>query len=143
MKILLLNGPNLNLLGIREPEIYGRGKLTHVETELKDFFQDNDHQLVTIQSNYEGELIDFLHKNMDAAFAIINAGALTHTSIGLHDAFAGTSIPFVEVHISNVYAREAYRHLSYLSSLASGSIVGCGLHGYRLAAEIIVKRIEY
>lgn len=142
MKILLMNGPNLNLLGKREPEIYGQKTLDDIENELTDLFRGESGELVSYQSNHEGELIDFLHANMDADYAIINPGGLTHTSVSLRDAFAGTAVPFVEVHISNVHARESFRHHSYLSPIAAGVIVGCGIDGYFLAANLIVSRLK-
>ena len=98
-------------------------------------------QLASFQSNHEGELIDFLHENSSSDYAIVNPGAFTHTSIALRDAFASVAIPFIEVHISNVYAREEFRHHSYLSPIASGCIVGCGTAGYRMAAELVVRRL--
>jgi len=139
---LLLNGPNLNLLGQREPDVYGHTTLADVENDLKRVFQERSHELIVFQSNHEGQLIDFLHQNADAAYAIINPGGLTHTSISLRDAFAGTTIPFIEVHISNVHAREEFRHHSYLSGIASGVIVGCGIRGYKMAADLILHRLE-
>ncbi len=142
MKILLLNGPNLNLLGKREPEIYGNKTLKDIEQDLESFFASKSHSLSSFQSNHEGRLIDFLHENMDAGYAIINPGGLTHTSVSLRDAFSGTAIPFIEVHISNIHAREEFRHHSYLSSIAAGSIVGCGIYGYQLAADLVIKRLE-
>lgn len=142
MKILLLNGPNLNLLGKREPDIYGSTTLLHVEDDLKSLFQSHSLELVCFQSNHEGYLIDFLHDNTDAAYAIINPGGLTHTSVALRDAFSGTGIPFIEVHISNIHSREAFRQHSYLSDIAEGVIAGCGVHGYRLAADLIIQRLN-
>ena len=142
MKILLMNGPNLNLLGQREPEVYGKETLDDVENNLKDFFQDKGAELICFQSNHEGQLIDFLHGHKDASYVIINPGGLTHTSVSLRDAFSGVDLPFIEVHISNVHAREEFRHHSYLSGIASGVIVGCGVHGYRMAADLISKRLE-
>ncbi len=142
MKILLLNGPNLNLLGQREPEVYGYTTLVDVENSLQEFFKTRDLELLCLQSNHDGHLIDFLQQHRDAAFAIINPGGLTHTSVSLRDAFAGTAIPFIEVHISNVHAREEFRHHSYLSGIASGTILGCGVHGYQLAADIISRRLK-
>jgi len=139
--ILLVNGPNLNLLGKREPDVYGSQSLSDIETETSTFLQSHGCRLTTFQSNHEGELIDFLHNHADADYLIINPGGLTHTSVVLRDALAGTEIPFIEVHISNVHARESFRHHSYLSAIASGIIIGCGVQGYRLAAELIVQRV--
>ncbi len=140
MKILLINGPNLNLLGKREPEIYGDQTLSDIERKLKEIFAAKSHELICFQSNHEGNLIDFLHDNMSADYAIINAGGLSHTSISLRDALVSAAIPFIEVHISNIHAREEFRNQSYLSAIADGIIVGCGTEGYRLAAELIIQR---
>ncbi|MBU2513953.1 type II 3-dehydroquinate dehydratase [bacterium] len=142
MKILLLNGPNLNLLGNREPDIYGSKTLKDIEGELESLFASKSHTLHSFQSNHEGQLIDFLHDNRDAGYAIINPGGLTHTSVSLRDAFSGTAVPFIEVHISNIHAREEFRHHSFLSSIAAGVIVGCGIQGYHLAADLVIKRLE-
>jgi 3-dehydroquinate dehydratase-2 len=142
MKILLLNGPNLNWLGKREPDVYGHATLADIERDLREFLQSKSHTLHCCQSNHAGILIDFLQEQADAAYAIINPGGLTHTSVALRDAFAGTAVPFIEVHISNVHAREEFRHHSYLSAIAKGVIVGCGVFGYRLAAELVVNRLE-
>ena len=141
MKILLINGPNLNLLGSREPEVYGYTTLKDIESDIRALLSQQGFQLASFQSNHEGELIDFLHENSSSDYAIVNPGAFTHTSIALRDAFASVAIPFIEVHISNVYAREEFRHHSYLSPIASGCIVGCGTAGYRMAAELVVRRL--
>ena len=140
--ILLVNGPNLNLLGKREPDIYGSTTLPDIEKATADFFKEHGYRLTTFQSNHEGALIDFLHENAGADYLIINAGGLTHTSVSLRDALSGTQIPFIEVHVSNIHAREPFRHHSYLSDIAAGVIVGCGVLGYRLAAELIVQRVS-
>ncbi len=142
MKILLMNGPNLNLLGQREPEVYGKTTLDDVEKSLAAFFQTKGAELICFQSNHEGYLIDFLHEHKDASYVIINPGGLTHTSVSLRDAFAGVDLPFIEVHISNVHAREEFRHHSYLSGISSGIIVGCGVYGYRMAGDLIAQRLE-
>ncbi len=141
MKILLINGPNLNLLGNREPEIYGEKTLSDIEKEVTRLFESHSHELICFQSNYEGAIIDFLHNNLSADYTIINPGGLSHTSVSLRDALVGAAIPFIEVHISNIHAREEFRHQSYLSSIADGIIVGCGVDGYRLAAELILRRL--
>jgi len=140
-KILLVNGPNLNLLGGREPDIYGSQTLEGIEAETGAFLDGHGCQLFAFQSNHEGELIDFLHRNADADYLIINPGGLSHTSVALRDALTGTEIPFIEIHISNIHTRESFRHHSFLSAVADGVIVGCGVQGYRLAAELIVQRI--
>jgi len=135
--VLLLNGPNLNLLGTREPAIYGARTLADIERELAQMAKDNGVRLQCFQSNHEGALIDRVQaaavEGVD--FIIINAGALTHSSIGLRDALAGVAIPFVEVHLSNIYQRESFRHVSLLADKAVGSIVGLGAAGYRLALD--------
>ena len=132
MKILVINGPNLNLLGRREPDIYGNRSFEDFFGELEAAFPDVEMEY--FQSNHEGAILDKLH---DAGFTadgiVLNAGALTHTSIALGDAVAAIAAPVVEVHISNVHRREAFRHHSYLSAPCVGSIVGLGLEGYRLA----------
>jgi 3-dehydroquinate dehydratase II len=135
--ILVLNGPNLNLLGTREPAVYGRASLADIERELAQVAAGLGVTLQTFQSNHEGALIDRLHaaRTDGTDFIVINAGAFTHTSIALRDALAAVGIPFVEVHISNVYRRERFRHRSLLSELAVGAIVGLGPIGYRLALE--------
>lgn len=140
--ILLVNGPNLNLLGKREPEIYGSTTLSDIETQTAAYFKEYGCSLTAFQSNHEGKLIDFLHENAHADYLIINPGGLTHTSVALRDALAGTAIPFIEVHISNIHAREPFRHHSYLSDIAAGVIAGCGVQGYRLAAELVVQRVQ-
>ena len=135
--ILLLNGPNLNLLGSREPAVYGTQTLPEVEAELTSLAHGQGVRLQFFQSNHEGALIDRIHAARDEGvdFIIINAGALTHTSIGLRDALAGVALPFVEVHLSNIYQREEFRHTSLLADKAIGAIVGLGPAGYRLALE--------
>ena len=142
-RILLLNGPNLNLLGTREPDIYGRDSLQTIEARLKTTARDRGHDLVALQSNAEHELIATIHasKKQDVAFVIINPGAFTHTSIALRDAFLGVAVPFIEVHLSNVFARESFRHHSYLSDIAVGCIVGLGPIGYELALEAACARL--
>ena len=134
-KILLLNGPNLNLLGTREPEVYGHTTLADIERELKQQAKAAGARLTAFQSNHEGALIDRIHqaRTEGAGWIIINPGGLTHTSVALRDALSGVAIPFIEVHISNIHRREAFRHHSYLSDVAQGSIVGLGTSGYRLA----------
>jgi 3-dehydroquinate dehydratase II len=142
-RILLLNGPNLNLLGTREQGIYGTATLPDIERKLAGSARTKGHELVAAQSNAEHELIGKLHasKSDGVAFVIINPGAFTHTSIALRDAFLGVSIPFIEVHLSNVFARETFRHHSYLSDIAVGCIVGLGPLGYELALEAACARL--
>ena len=135
--ILLLNGPNLNRLGTREPAIYGTQSLADIERELHQHARRQKLVFSAFQSNHEGALIDRIQSAAGEGvdFIIINAGALTHTSIALRDALVAVAIPFVEVHISNIYRRESFRHVSLLADCAVGSIVGLGPSGYRLALE--------
>lgn len=139
MKILVLNGPNLNLLGSREPEIYGRATLADLESELREAFPD-----VTFffyQSNSEGALIDRLHTGFrdEIDGVVFNPGAYTHTSVALRDAVAGTGLPVVEVHLSNIHAREAFRHRSLIAPVCAGQISGLGRHGYHLAVSFLIR----
>jgi 3-dehydroquinate dehydratase II len=140
--ILLLNGPNLNLLGSREPSVYGASTLADVEQAALAQAQAAGAILTCFQSNHEGMLIDRIHAvRTDGVDAIvINPGGLTHTSIVLRDALAGVAIPFIEVHISNIYQREQFRHHSYLSAIAIGVISGLGIEAYRLAIDFLLKR---
>lgn len=142
-RILLLNGPNLNLLGSREPAVYGTAGLAEIEAKLKSQCIAQGHELVAAHSNAEHELIDKIHgaKRDGIGFVIINPGALTHTSIALRDAFLGVGIPFIEIHLSNVFAREAFRHHSYLSDIAVGCIHGLGPVGYELALQAAIARL--
>ena len=135
MSILVLHGPNLNLLGTREPHVYGHDTLPQIDAELARIATDAGATLQSLQSNHEGVLIDRIHAaRLDGThFIIINPGGLTHTSVALRDALAAVALPFIEVHISNVHQREAFRHHSYLSEIATGVIVGLGVNGYRLA----------
>lgn len=141
--ILLLNGPNLNLLGSREPEVYGYESLDEIVEASSAYASTLGHELLHLQSNAEHELIDRLHsaKSDNAEFIIINPGAFTHTSIALRDAFLGVAIPFIEIHISNVFAREEFRQVSFLSDVAVGIISGMGTHGYQLAINAADKQL--
>ncbi len=141
-KILVLNGPNLNLLGTREPAVYGATTLPEVEQQLIDLGRDHGVEVTCFQSNHEGALIDRIHQaRADGVDGIlINPGGLTHTSVALRDALAGVAIPFVEVHISNIHQREAFRHHSYLSDVAIGVICGLGTQGYHLALQHLIAR---
>ncbi len=137
--ILVLNGPNLNLLGVREPEVYGSATLKDIDANLLETATELGHKLSTFQSNAEYQLIEAIHEAMGKTdFIIINPGALTHTSIALRDALLGVKIPFIEVHLSNVYARESFRHHSYLSDIAVGVISGLGSLGYELALQAAI-----
>jgi 3-dehydroquinate dehydratase-2 len=137
MSILVLNGPNLNLLGTREPAVYGHTTLAMIEAELAQIAADAGVALQSFQSNHEGALIDRIQaaRGDGTRCMLINPGGLTHTSVALRDALAGVAVPFIEVHISNVHAREAFRHHSYLSPIALGVICGLGVNGYRLALQ--------
>ena len=138
-KILALHGPNLNLLGIREPEIYGSTTLEEINQFLQHSAEELNHEFAALQSNAEHELIAAVHQALvDVDFIIINPGAYTHTSIALRDAFLATQIPFIEVHLSNIYARESFRHKSYLSDIAVGVISGLGSLGYELALQAAI-----
>ncbi|WP_426359661.1 type II 3-dehydroquinate dehydratase [Pseudocolwellia sp. HL-MZ19] len=132
--VLLLNGPNLNMLGKREPEIYGSATLGDIVSQLELSAKNKDIQLTHLQSNAEHELIDAIHDSHHKIdFIIINPAAFTHTSVALRDALLSVSIPFIEVHLSNVHAREKFRHHSYLSDVAVGVICGLGTNGYEYA----------
>ncbi|MGH8461979.1 MAG: type II 3-dehydroquinate dehydratase [Stenotrophobium sp.] len=134
-QLLLLNGPNLNLLGTREPTIYGSTTLAQIEADMSRRAAELGHQLHCYQSNQEGLLVDRVHqaRGEGVNFILLNPGAYTHTSVALRDALLGVSIPFIEIHLSNVYTREPFRHHSYFSDIAVGCIVGLGPIGYSLA----------
>lgn len=135
MKFLVLHGPNLNLLGEREPEVYGTTTLAEIDAGLVKTAKEKGHDLSTFQSNAEHELIDQVHaaKKSGVDFILINPGAFTHTSIALRDAMLGTDLPFIEVHLSNVFSREEFRQHSYLSDIAVAVVSGLGAYGYELA----------
>jgi 3-dehydroquinate dehydratase-2 len=140
-RILVLNGPNLNLLGTREPAVYGSQTLAEIERELVTAAQKKGAQVEFFQSNHEGAMIDRIHlaRTDHTDFIVINAGALTHTSVGLRDALAAVSLRFIEVHLSNVHRREDFRHKSYLADLAVGTITGLGAPGYRYALDFALN----
>lgn len=141
-RILLLHGPNLNLLGTREPEIYGKENLQTINKRLSQLARARGALLEIHQSNHEGALIERVHqaKKQGATWIIVNPGGLTHTSVALRDALAAVSIPFVEVHLSNIHAREPFRRHSYFSDLAAGTICGLGSLGYDLALQFVLNR---
>ena len=143
MQILVLHGPNLNLLGSREPRLYGAVTLPEIDAMLINRAAASGVALATFQSNHEGELVERVQQaGADSTrFIVINPAAFTHTSVALRDALAAVAIPFVEVHLSNVHRREAFRHRSYFSDLAEGVIVGLGATGYRLALEFALERV--
>ncbi|MEY3832216.1 MAG: hypothetical protein RJA82_1164 [Pseudomonadota bacterium] len=142
--VLVIQGPNLNLLGMREPEVYGTITLEDIHKKLADLAKQADISLETYQSNHEGELIDRVQKAKKdgASFIIINPGGFTHTSVALRDALAGVAIPFIEVHLSNIHQREEFRKHSYFSDLAMGVICGLGAHGYELALNTIQHKLS-
>lgn len=146
-KLIVLNGPNLNLLGQREPAVYGSATLADVEALCRATGERLGLEVECVQSNHEGVLIDALQaagrgvKAGQVLGVVFNPGAYTHTSVALHDAIKGAEVPVVEIHISNVHAREAFRHHSYVSPAAAGIVVGFGVDGYRLAIEGLVKKL--
>ena len=136
-EFLLVNGPNLNLLGSREPEVYGGERLNQIETRCEELASELGHRLTCFQSNAEHELIDRVQQAAADGidFIILNPGGFTHTSVALRDAFLGVQIPFIEIHLSNTFAREEFRHNSYFSDIASGCLFGLGAYGYELAVQ--------
>lgn len=142
--ILVLHGPNLNLLGTREPAIYGRDTLADVNARLVAQGKAAGVRVLTFQSNHEGAVVDRIHaaRAEGVAFVIINPAALTHTSVAVRDALAGVDIPYVEVHLTNVHAREPFRHHSYFSDKAVGTIVGLGARGYEFALDFALARLK-
>jgi 3-dehydroquinate dehydratase-2 len=142
-RVLLLNGPNLNLLGTREPAVYGTDTLEAIERRAVALAGELGHELVAFQSNAEHELIECVHRSRagGVAFAIVNPGAFTHTSIALRDALLGTALPFIEVHLSNTHAREAFRRHSYFSDIAVGVVCGLGAFGYEAAIRAAALRL--
>jgi len=140
-RILILHGPNLNLLGRREPEIYGSQTLEQIDQRLAEVGAELDVQVAAWQSNHEGALVDRIQAaGQDGTdFIIVNAGAYTHTSVAIRDALAGVGIPFIEVHLSNVHKRESFRHHSYLSPIAVGVVVGLGADGYESALRYAAR----
>ena len=142
-QLLVLHGPNLNLLGTREPEVYGRTTLARIDADLQARAASAGHALVTLQSNDEGELVDRIQAaGADGTgFILINPAAFTHTSVALRDALAAVGVPFVEIHLSNPHAREPFRHTSYFSDLAVGVISGFGADSYRLALDAVLARL--
>ena len=142
-RLLLLNGPNLNLLGTREPGLYGADTLEAIVSRCAGLSRELGHDLIALQSNAEHEMVDAVQKakSQGIEFMILNPGAFTHTSIALRDAILGVSLPFIEVHLSNVHAREAFRRHSYFSDIAVGQIVGLGPLGYELALRAAAARL--
>jgi 3-dehydroquinate dehydratase-2 len=143
MKILVINGPNLNMLGKREPNIYGKTTLHNIEENIKSLANELNIKIEFLQSNYEGDLITWIQKSSEQNIdgILLNAGAYTHTSIAIHDAIKSVNTPVIEVHLSNIYAREEFRHFSYISSVAKGQISGFGSDSYLLALRAIYNML--
>ncbi len=140
--ILVLHGPNLNLLGTREPEKYGTDSLADINAQLESLASKHQHSIETYQSNSEAELVERIHRaHNNTDFIIFNPAALTHTSIALRDALLAVDIPFIEVHLSNIHSRESFRHTSYLSDIAVGVITGLGADSYTLALQSVIGRL--
>ena len=139
MMIMVLNGPNLNRLGKREPEIYGTTTLEQLEADCAAWAQELGNQVICHQSNFEGQLVEWIHQAGDEGLGgvVLNAGAYTHTSVALRDAISSITVPVIEVHISNVHAREEFRHHSYIAPVCKGSIAGLGFLGYKLAINYL------
>lgn len=143
-KLLVLHGPNLNLLGSREPEVYGKTTLLDINNDLQKQATDNNHQLETLQSNAEHELVERIHlaKTDHIDFIILNPAAFTHTSVSIRDALSAVEIPFIEVHLSNVHKREEFRKHSYFSDIAQGVISGLGAQSYQLALQAAIAQLK-
>ncbi|HEY0877164.1 MAG TPA: type II 3-dehydroquinate dehydratase [Zeimonas sp.] len=139
-----LHGPNLNLLGTREPEVYGSTRLDEIDADLAKLCSDHGHRFESYQSNHEGELVDRVQQARErrVAFLVVNPAAFTHTSVALRDALAAVAIPFIEVHLSNIHRREAFRRRSYFSDLAAGVVMGLGPLGYRLAMQAAIESLR-
>ncbi len=143
IKILVIHGPNLDLLGRREPGVYGQTTLTQINSQLQELASKMDVELRIMQSNYEGEMVSFIGDNADWADGIvINPAAYTHTSVAIRDAIAAVELPAVEVHLSNVFSREEFRHFSYIAPVATGVICGFGAESYILAIKAIIGEIK-
>ena len=142
--LLLINGPNLNLLGSREPGVYGETNLADVESRLKSLASEQGHDLACFQSNAEHEIVDRVQSasSDQVDFILLNPGAFTHTSIAIRDALLAVSIPFIEIHLSNVFAREDFRHKSYFSDIAAGCLFGLGAYGYELGLNAAIRQLE-
>jgi 3-dehydroquinate dehydratase-2 len=139
-----LHGPNLNLLGTREPEVYGSTRLDEIDDGLARLCAEHGHRFESFQSNHEGELVDRVQqaREREVAFIVLNPAAFTHTSVALRDALAAVAIPFIEVHLSNIHRREAFRRRSYFSDLAAGIVAGLGPIGYRLAMQAAIESLR-
>ena len=141
-KILVIHGPNLNILGKRRPEIYGNLTLTQINREIEDFAKKNNIEVNIIQSNKQGEIIDAIQNTGNCAGIVINPAGYTHTSVAIRDAIEAIDVPAIEVHISNIYAREEFRHKSVIAPVCTGQITGLGWFGYILAIESLIKMSE-
>jgi 3-dehydroquinate dehydratase-2 len=143
-RLLLINGPNLNLLGTREPGVYGQTTLADIEATVTARASELGHEVDLFQSNAEHEIVDRIHKaaSDNCEFILLNPGAFTHTSVALRDALLAVGIPFIEIHLSNTFAREEFRHRSYFSDIAAGCLFGLGAHGYELALEAADRRLR-
>ena len=141
MKLAVLHGPNLNLLGTREPNLYGSETLESMNISITQLAQELGSQVSFVQSNHEGELVDWIH-NVDAVGLIVNAAAYTHTSVAIRDALIARALPFVEVHMTNIYARELFRHQSYLHDIAIGVVCGFGVNSYLLGLRAIYSYLR-
>ncbi|MEJ2307228.1 MAG: type II 3-dehydroquinate dehydratase, partial [candidate division WOR-3 bacterium] len=139
-KILVIHGPNLNLLGKRKPEVYGNMNLEKINEEIKKFSKDNDFQVKIIQSNEEGEIVDAIQKTEGFSAVVINPGGYTHTSVAIRDAIEAVEVPTVEVHLSNIYSREEFRHISMSAPVCVGQISGLGWYGYILALGYLIRK---
>ena len=139
-RLLVMHGPNLNTLGTRQPEIYGRTTLAEINERLRAYGAERGYEIVTFQSNHEGALIDFLQAEANNSVGIvINPGGLTHTSVSLRDALVATDRPIIEVHLSNIHAREPFRHTSYIAPISRGQIAGLGSSGYLYAVQALIE----
>lgn len=142
MRVLIVNGPNLNLLGTRMPEVYGRETLDDIELLLRNRAEDLGVEVAFAQSNHEGELVDVIQQHRDWDGIVINAGAYTHTSLAIADAIEAVELPAIEVHLSNVFQREEFRQVSYLSPVVWGQVVGFGYRGYLAALDLLYDRLR-
>jgi 3-dehydroquinate dehydratase-2 len=140
---LLINGPNLNLLGNREPDVYGNTELDEIENRLRTIAAESDHALDAFQSNAEHEIVDRIQQAAGKIdFILLNPGAFTHTSVSIRDALLAIGIPFIEIHVSNIFAREEFRHKSYFSDIAAGCIFGLGADSYELGLEAATRQLK-
>ncbi|MDR1522747.1 MAG: type II 3-dehydroquinate dehydratase [Endomicrobium sp.] len=142
-KVLVLNGPNINILGVREPTLYGNATISNIEQQLKALAKELNLEIELFQSNHEGKIIDKIQNSLnDTSGIIINPAAFTHTSIAIRDALSCLEVPIIEVHISNIYKREEFRHKSYIAPITAGQIIGFGIDGYLFALKKIKSLIE-